>query len=272
MKKKTKFPLILKDDYQAKSLEELQDHFDYKKILNYYKKGQLQQWLQDRYYEAEYDKIVQLDASSDKFGEELCSILGVEYAENMKEEQTEVCSVKDEPESSIQDHIEVQNVKESHPLKQLPASLPHHQPNEEAFKSLEDSEQKLNESMNQDALKEIEQKDRLTPAHKTNDVPKGKEATEFPNSKTPTKQYRENPKQQAIFSLIFACIACCCIAAWPAIGAITVAIIFAIFSLILGHQGQRSELQTVSTIGIVLSSLVILLFWLQYFITSKSLS
>ena len=47
--KKIRFPLKLADGTQARSLEELKEHFDLASMLEHYSSGKLLIWLQDRY-------------------------------------------------------------------------------------------------------------------------------------------------------------------------------------------------------------------------------
>ena len=79
MAKKIKFPLILRDDYQARTLDELREYFDFEKILNYYQSGKLLTWLQDRYYDAESSQIESLKENQPDFVKQLYTILGVPY-------------------------------------------------------------------------------------------------------------------------------------------------------------------------------------------------
>lgn len=78
MAKKLKFPLVLKDDYQVRTLEELREHFDLEKVLNYYQNGKLLIWLSDRFYNSEMIEIQELDSKSPDFISKLCVILGVQ--------------------------------------------------------------------------------------------------------------------------------------------------------------------------------------------------
>ena len=42
--KEIKFPLKLKDDFPARSLDELKCHFDFEKIVEYFVEGKLLNW------------------------------------------------------------------------------------------------------------------------------------------------------------------------------------------------------------------------------------
>jgi hypothetical protein len=79
---RVKFPLKMKDGTQARTIEDLREHFDYNSVLEYYQNGKLKAWLEDRYYTEEAELIGVLRPSSDELMQELCEILGVKYSEN----------------------------------------------------------------------------------------------------------------------------------------------------------------------------------------------
>ena len=49
-RRKIKFALELRDGEQARSMEELREHFDMEKIIGYFQDGKLVEWLDDRFY------------------------------------------------------------------------------------------------------------------------------------------------------------------------------------------------------------------------------
>ena len=61
MARKVKFPLIMKDGVEVRTLDELKENFDVEKVVSYFNDGRLLTWLQSRYYEDEADKIEQLE-------------------------------------------------------------------------------------------------------------------------------------------------------------------------------------------------------------------
>jgi len=65
MAKKIKFPLILKNDAQVRTLEELQENFEFDRIYDYFVSGKLVTWLNDRYYEGESEQIGCLTGEED---------------------------------------------------------------------------------------------------------------------------------------------------------------------------------------------------------------
>lgn len=78
MAKKVKFPLRMADGTNVRTLEELREHFDFNSVLSYYVDGKLKEWLDNRGYENESDKLSLLDSDSDEFNLYLCELLGVE--------------------------------------------------------------------------------------------------------------------------------------------------------------------------------------------------
>ena len=47
-KKRTKFPLKLKNDVEVRTFDELHEHFDLEKIIGYFQDGRLLTWLNAR--------------------------------------------------------------------------------------------------------------------------------------------------------------------------------------------------------------------------------
>ena len=81
MARKNKFPLKMANDIEVRSLDELRQHFDINKIVEYFRDGKLLEWLSDRYYDDEAEAINKLDKDDHNFGQKLCNIFGVDYDE-----------------------------------------------------------------------------------------------------------------------------------------------------------------------------------------------
>ena len=79
MAKKIKFALKLKDGADVRTLEALQEHFDLEKVTAYLLDGKLLEWLEDRYYDEEAEKIRALDKDAKDFHKQLCNALGAPY-------------------------------------------------------------------------------------------------------------------------------------------------------------------------------------------------
>ena len=80
MAKKIRFPLGLSDGTQARSLDELKEHFDLESALGHYKSGKLLTWFRDRDGETEADAVEALDENTPDFQQRLCAIFGVEFS------------------------------------------------------------------------------------------------------------------------------------------------------------------------------------------------
>ena len=79
MARKVKFPLELKDGYQARSnIEEVRTHFDLEKIIAQFHNGRLKIWLEDHYLPAEAEQVAALDENAENLADNLCKILGIE--------------------------------------------------------------------------------------------------------------------------------------------------------------------------------------------------
>jgi len=78
--RKIKFALEMAGGVKVRSnLEELRENFDLDKAVGHFLSGKLVEWLEDRYYEDEAEKISVLDKDSPDFRQKLCDALGVEY-------------------------------------------------------------------------------------------------------------------------------------------------------------------------------------------------
>lgn len=80
MARKIKFALEMKDGAKVRSnLEELREQFDLEKAVGYFLSGKLIEWLEDRYYEDEAEKLSAIDKDAPDLRERLCEALGVAY-------------------------------------------------------------------------------------------------------------------------------------------------------------------------------------------------
>ncbi|MBR7085914.1 MAG: hypothetical protein IKI37_12215, partial [Oscillospiraceae bacterium] len=57
MARKIRFSLKLKDGTEARTIEELQAHFDLESVLGYFLDGRLYTWLADRYYDDKAEAV-----------------------------------------------------------------------------------------------------------------------------------------------------------------------------------------------------------------------
>lgn len=81
MAKKVRFPLVMPDGAEVRSLEELKEHFDLEKVVEYYNTGTLLIWLENHYYFEEAEKICNLSSTEGDFVKQLCALLKVEMPE-----------------------------------------------------------------------------------------------------------------------------------------------------------------------------------------------
>lgn len=80
MAKKIRFTLEMADGVQARSLEELTEHFQLDKVMEYARDGKLETWLRDRYHDDMADGIKAVDLADDKAAENICRILYIPAA------------------------------------------------------------------------------------------------------------------------------------------------------------------------------------------------
>lgn len=75
-----RFPLVLKDGKEARTLEEMQQHFDLNKVVEYWLEGKLAVWLEHRNYTELLGRVRQLDDCPDReeIPGRLCRLFGVE--------------------------------------------------------------------------------------------------------------------------------------------------------------------------------------------------
>lgn len=82
MARKVKFSLKMSDGAQVRTIEELREHFDIGAVLDYYIDGRLSEWLTDRYYDEEAQKVNALASCSNScIIKSLCDILDVPYSQ-----------------------------------------------------------------------------------------------------------------------------------------------------------------------------------------------
>lgn len=99
--KRVKFPLKMANDAMVRNLEELKESFNIKKVVEYFLDGKLHTWLEDRYYDKEFEAISKLDESDIELSSKLCAIFGVEDSEvsnidtrEIKDEQEKIAKLR----------------------------------------------------------------------------------------------------------------------------------------------------------------------------------
>lgn len=86
MAKKIRFPLVMENDVEVRSIEELREHFSLAQVLLYFENGKLVTWLRDRYENEIADKVEELDKSDANFEKNLCECFEVSFDEKALED------------------------------------------------------------------------------------------------------------------------------------------------------------------------------------------
>lgn len=81
MAKKVRFPLVMDNDVEVRSMGELRDHFSLAKVLSYLKDGKLIIWLRDRYENDIADAIEQIPLDDTDLAKKVSEIFDVPYNE-----------------------------------------------------------------------------------------------------------------------------------------------------------------------------------------------
>lgn len=84
MAKKIRFPLKM-NGTDVRTIEELRANFNLESVLGYFANGKLSTWLKDRYYDNEAGAIDELSPTDEKLSKKICSILKVEYSEEVSD-------------------------------------------------------------------------------------------------------------------------------------------------------------------------------------------
>lgn len=107
MAKKEKVAMFLKDGVEVHDLDELQANFDLLAVMDYFREGTLLQWLDERYYDDEAEKVEELSEDTSNLGTKLCAIFGVEVEDSdidmegiarLKEKQRKLKELTDDKE------------------------------------------------------------------------------------------------------------------------------------------------------------------------------
>lgn len=90
MAKKIRFPLIMDNEREVKTIEELREFFSAERVIEYLKNGQLVVWLNDRYLNDIAEKVSAIDANNKNAENQLRRALGMEYEETEEEVSEEL--------------------------------------------------------------------------------------------------------------------------------------------------------------------------------------
>ena len=79
MAKKIKFALEMENGVKVRTLEDLQANFSIEAIVSHFLSGKLLEWLEDRYYDEEAEKVRNLSKDDAALHKKLCEIFDVPY-------------------------------------------------------------------------------------------------------------------------------------------------------------------------------------------------
>lgn len=94
---KVKISLKMANGVKARTIGELRDNFDIKKVVGHFLDGKLKNWLEARYYEEELEQVNTLTETDPNLARKLCEIFGIEYTE----QKIDIESVRKENERLI---------------------------------------------------------------------------------------------------------------------------------------------------------------------------
>lgn len=77
MAKQIKFPLIMKNGVEVRSIEVLRENFDMVSVIECFTTGKLERWLESNYYDDILEKIKVLTGEEDDFAKKLSDAIGV---------------------------------------------------------------------------------------------------------------------------------------------------------------------------------------------------
>lgn len=80
-KHRAKFALHFKDGVEIQTMKDLREHFDIKRMIEYFKNDKLSDWLLDRLYEKEAEELNNISLDDKDFAEKLCAIFSVDFDE-----------------------------------------------------------------------------------------------------------------------------------------------------------------------------------------------
>lgn len=103
MAKKIRFPLIMDNGQEVKSIEELRDNFSADKVIEYLKNGQLVTWLNDRYLTEISEQVIVIDPNDKNAENELRKAFGMKYDE-AEEEVTEELVIRSRKMGKLKDY------------------------------------------------------------------------------------------------------------------------------------------------------------------------
>lgn len=92
--KRLRFHLEMEDGVEARTIDELREHFSMERVLLYYSDGRLLKWLRNNYLDEEAEAISELDPNDTELNRKICEILDVGYDKATKVSIEEVTGNK----------------------------------------------------------------------------------------------------------------------------------------------------------------------------------
>ena len=91
IKRNIKFPLIMKNGTEVRTLDELRENFDVESVVNYFLDAKLNTWLQHRGYDCELERVESLKnyINRKEIPVKLCEVFGVEVKDDFDIERIE---------------------------------------------------------------------------------------------------------------------------------------------------------------------------------------
>lgn len=78
-KKIIRFPLLMENGAEVRTMQELKDNFSLLSMRDYLEDGKLVAWLRDRYYKDLAGQVAALDKNDEHWAEKLCQIFEMTY-------------------------------------------------------------------------------------------------------------------------------------------------------------------------------------------------
>ena len=69
---------------EVKTLEDLRENFNLEQVVEYFKSGELIEWLEDRFYDDEVEALENLSANDKNLSQKICAALNVECDEDLE--------------------------------------------------------------------------------------------------------------------------------------------------------------------------------------------
>ena len=110
MTKIIRFPLIMRNGAEVRTLEELKDNFDLNAIIGYFSEGKLEIWLRHRYYNEMADSISELSKEDAELAKKICDVLNVDFKEQAFLEDIDIIEERNIKKRILQNTVDDPNI------------------------------------------------------------------------------------------------------------------------------------------------------------------